>query len=72
MDFLVGLAETPMVAAVTIGELFSGGHRAGEEARIIELATQFELVPADFAVAKLGGQFCRQYGATHGVALIDA
>ena len=72
LDFLIGLEETPLVAAVTIGELFSGAPRPGEEARIIELSLQLKLVPADFAVARLGGTFCRKYGASHGVTLIDA
>jgi predicted nucleic acid-binding protein len=72
LDFLVGLEETPLVAAVTIGELFSGAHRPGEEARITELSLQLKLVPADFAVARLGGTFRRQYDASHGVTLIHA
>jgi predicted nucleic acid-binding protein len=72
LDFLISLEDTPLVAAVTIGQLFSGAHRPGEEARIVELTVQLTLVPADFAVARLGGHYCRQYGASHGVVLIDA
>lgn len=60
------------MAAVTIGELFSGAHQPGEEARITELSMQLHLVPVDFAVARLGGAFRRRFGASHGVTLIDA
>jgi predicted nucleic acid-binding protein len=72
LDFLFSLDETPLVTTITVGELFSAAHRAGEEARIIELSVQLKLVPADFAVARLAGRFCREFGASHGVTLIDA
>lgn len=72
LAFLKDLEATPMVAAVTIAELFAGAYRRGEEALIDDLAVQLDVVPLDFSIARLAGVFCRRYGPSHGVRLFDA
>jgi predicted nucleic acid-binding protein len=70
--FLQSLQATPMVAAITIAELFAGAYRRGEEALIDDLAVQLDVIPLDFSIARLAGTFCRRYGPSHGVQLLDA
>jgi predicted nucleic acid-binding protein len=72
LEFLLALEVTPLVSAITIGELYAGAHRPGEEARVNDLATRLRVVPVDFAIASLGGSFARRFGRSHGVVLIDA
>jgi predicted nucleic acid-binding protein len=72
LDFLRSLDRAPLVSAITIGELYAGAHRPGEEARISDLATRLRVAAVDFAIASLGGNFVRRFGPGHGVALIDA
>jgi predicted nucleic acid-binding protein len=72
LAFLTGLEATPMVAAVTIAELFAGAYRRGEEALIDDLTVQLDVIPLDFSITRLAGAFCRRYGPSHGVQLFDA
>jgi predicted nucleic acid-binding protein len=72
LAFLKGLQVTPMVAAITVAELFAGAYRRGEEALIDDLAMQLDVIPLDFTIARLAGAFCRRYGPSHGVQLLDA
>jgi predicted nucleic acid-binding protein len=72
LEFLRAREVTPLVSAITVGELYAGAHRPGEEARINDLVTRLRVVPVDLAIASLGGSFARRFGRSHGVVLIDA
>ena len=72
LEFLHALQVTPLVSAITVGELYAGAHRPGEEARINDLVTRLRVVAIDFAIASMGGGFARRFGRSHGVLLIDA
>ena len=72
LECLHRLEGAPVVSAITIGELYAGAHRPGEEARISDLVTRLRVAAVDFAISSLGGSFARRFGPSHGVALIDA
>jgi predicted nucleic acid-binding protein len=62
----------PAVSAITAAELFAGARNAAEEHRIEALCGRLLIRHVDLEIARLGGDYCRQYRHSHGVQLSDA
>jgi len=70
--FLEQLTAPILISTITVAELYAGV-RDGDEREALELFFQaFEIVDVDEAIARKGGLFRRDYGASHGVGLADA
>ena len=67
-----GRDESLLISTITIAELFAGV-RDGEERRLLErFILAFKVIPVDDDIAKKGGLYRRDYGASHGIGLADA
>jgi predicted nucleic acid-binding protein len=62
----------PSASAITAAELFAGVRTVAEERRIETLCERFLIRHVDLEIARLGGDYCRQYKHSHGVQLSDA
>ena len=70
--YLERLKDPRIISSVSVGELYSGV-RDGKEAVNLEIFLNcFRIIPLDFAIAKSGGLFCRDFRKSHGVGLADA
>ena len=70
--YLEALAETQVLSAITVAELYAGVREGTERTTLNDFITAFEIVPVDEAIAVRGGLFRRDYGKSHGVGLADA
>jgi predicted nucleic acid-binding protein len=71
MEFL-RQADTVLVSAVSVGELFAGVREGEERIRLDALLQEVDIVPLDRQAAEHGGLFQRQFGRSHNVGLPDA
>lgn len=84
IDFLRGQAEAMslvaagserlMVSSIGVAELYAGvrgGADGAEQAALKNLLSLFRVVPVSGDIARLGGLYKRDYGASHGVGLAD-
>ena len=82
VDFLRGRGEaraeieaesrTCGVSALVAAELYAGVRLGQEETALASLLSLFEPVPLDADDARLGGEWRRVYGPSHGTGLVDA
>jgi predicted nucleic acid-binding protein len=70
--YLHGLADRPLVSAVTVAELYAGVRDGAERAALDALIATVTVVPVDEAVAVRGGLIRRDYAKSHNVGIADA
>ena len=70
--YIEGLKGELLVSIITVAELYCGVRGEDEERAMEQFLLAFELLSVDSAMAKKGGLYRRQYGATHGTGLADA
>lgn len=81
IDFLRGYGEAVVyvrrqsdriiLSAIVVAELYAGVKGAEETTRLDDLASLFPVIPVTREIAKVGGLYKRDYGASHGVGIAD-
>ena len=61
-----------ILSAVVVAELYAGVKGDAEKDALDNFVSLFRVVPVCTDIAKAGGLFKREYGASHGVGLADA
>jgi hypothetical protein len=72
VNFLEALQGELLVSVITIAELYSGIRGQEEERAIEQFLLAFSILPMDEKVARRGGYYRRDYGASHGTGLADS
>lgn len=70
--FVSGLKSTPAISAITATELIAGAKGKREEEAIDRILATYEVAEIDLEIARLAGDFVRDFGKSHGVDPIDA
>jgi predicted nucleic acid-binding protein len=70
--YLESHAESLLVSAMTVAELYAGVREGAERSRLVKFLAAMEIIPVDAAIAQKGGLYRRDYGPSHGVGLADA
>jgi predicted nucleic acid-binding protein len=70
--FLQGLADPPLVSAVTVAELYAGVRDGPERTALDAFIATVTVLPVDGAVAARGGLIRRDYAKSHHVGIADA
>lgn len=70
--YLRGLAERPLMSAVTLAELYAGVREGAEREALGRFIAEFEVIPVDGEIAVRGGLFQRDYRKSHNTQLPDA
>ena len=72
VSYLESLAETLLISAVTIAELYAGVRDGAERNALASFIQAFEIVAVDEEVAVKGGLYRRDYSKSHNTGLADA
>ena len=72
IDFIDALSDRPALSVITATELVAGVRTTAERRHIDRLLETYVVVDIDLEVAKLAGEYVRQYGRSHSVDPIDA
>jgi predicted nucleic acid-binding protein len=72
IEFMHRQETRPAVSAITAAELFAGVRSSAEEHGIEALCRRLLIYHVDLNIARLGGNYCRQYRHSHGVQIADA
>ena len=72
VTYLEAHAESILISAVTVAELYAGVREGTERHRLAQFLAVMEIIPVDAAIAQKGGLYRRDYGPSHGVGLADA
>jgi len=70
--YLESLPEPPLLAAITVAELYAGVREGNERKALERFLATIEVVPLDEAIATRGGLYRRDYAKSHNVGLADA
>jgi predicted nucleic acid-binding protein len=70
--YLEDRAETLLVSAITVAELFAGVREGKERTALSAFLSAFEVVAVDAVIAERAGLFRRDYGRSHSTGLADA
>jgi predicted nucleic acid-binding protein len=70
--FVGGLKSTPAISAITATELIAGARGKVEEEAIDRILATYEIAEIDLEIARLAGDYVRDFGRSHGVDPIDA
>ncbi len=70
--FVSGLKSTPAISAITATELIAGAKGKREEEAIERIFATYEVAEIDLEIARLAGDYVRDFGKSHGVDPIDA
>ncbi|MBM4294352.1 MAG: type II toxin-antitoxin system VapC family toxin [Deltaproteobacteria bacterium] len=70
--YLEARAESMLISAITVAELYAGVREGEERRRLAEFLAALEIIPVDAVIAQKGGLYRRDYGPSHGVGLADA
>jgi predicted nucleic acid-binding protein len=70
--FVSGLKSTPAISAITATELIAGARGKREEEAIDRILATYEVAEIDLEIARLAGDYVREFGKSHGVDPIDA
>lgn len=65
-------AESILISAVTVAELYAGVREGEERPRLAQFLAALEIIPLDAEIAQKSGLYRRDYGPGHGVGLADA
>jgi predicted nucleic acid-binding protein len=72
IEFMRRQETRPAVSAITAAELFAGVRTSAEEHGVETLCRRLLIYHVDLNVARLGGNYWRQYRQSHGVQIADA
>jgi len=72
VSYLESLAETLLISAVTIAELYAGVRDGTERNALDSFIQVFEIVAVDEEIAVKGGLYRRDYSKSHNTGLADA
>jgi predicted nucleic acid-binding protein len=70
--YLEAHAESILISAITVAELYAGVREGEERHSLAEFLDAFAIIPLDAEIAQKGGLYRRDYGPSHGVGLADA
>lgn len=70
--FVGGLANVPVVSAITATEIVAGCRNAHERRQIDRLLSIYHVHDVGLEIASLAGDYIRQYGPSHGTDPLDA
>ena len=65
-------AESIVLSAIVVAELYAGVKGDQEQAVLDELVSFFRIIPVTDEIARAGGLHKRDYGGSHSVSLADA
>jgi predicted nucleic acid-binding protein len=72
ISFMNSLTTPPFLSSLTIAELYAGVREGKERTLLDEFSKQFPIISLDYAQAKQGGLYRRQYSKSHNIGMIDA
>lgn len=72
VEYVENLESELFVSAITVAELYAGVKGKGEEKALGRFLSAFEVLPLTKEMARLGGDYRRKYGPSHGTGLADA
>jgi predicted nucleic acid-binding protein len=70
--FVNAHAARIILSSIVVAELYAGVKGASEQTTLDNFVSLFRVVPVTAEIAKAGGLYKRDYGASHGVGLADA
>ncbi len=70
--FISGLRATPVISVITATELVAGARGANETAAIDRILATYQVADIDLEIARIAGEYVREYGPSHAVDPIDA
>jgi predicted nucleic acid-binding protein len=72
MAFVNTHASRIILSSIVVAELFAGVRGRDEQAALEDFVSLFSVVPVTAEIARAGGLYKRDFGASHGVGLADA
>jgi predicted nucleic acid-binding protein len=72
VTYVSGLKSTPAICAITATELIAGARGKREEEAIDRILATYEIAEIDLEIARLAGEYVRDFGKSHGVDPVDA
>jgi predicted nucleic acid-binding protein len=72
VSFINAHASQIVLSSIVVAELYSGVKGKAEEAILDDFVSLFRVIPVTAEIARIGGLYKRDYGASHGVGLADA
>lgn len=72
VEYVENLESELFVSAITVAELYAGVKGKGEEKALGRFLSAFEVLPVTKETARLGGDYRRTYGPSHGTGLAEA
>ena len=61
-----------IVSSITLAELYAGVREGQERDALEAIALEFQIIPVDEEIARIGGLFRRDYLKSHNIDLDDA
>ena len=72
VGFVSGLKAAPVISVITATKLIAGARGAKETAAIDRILATFDVAEINLDIARLAGNYVRDYGPGHAVDPIDA
>ena len=72
IGFVDTFSQDIILSSIVVAELYAGVKGAEELAILDNFISLFRVVPITSEIAKIGGQYRRDFGKSHGVGLADA
>ncbi len=72
VEYVENLRSDIFVSAITVAELYAGVKGGREEEALEKFLLAFDILPVTTEIARLGGDYRREYGPSHGTGLADA
>lgn len=70
--FVSGLKAAPVISVITATELIAGARGAKEDAAIDRILATYQVADIDLDIARLAGEYVKEYGPSHAVDPMDA
>lgn len=70
-DYLQSLGGMISLSVLSVAELASGARKQKDRSFINALPDHFEVIGVDYDIAKLGGEFYREYNPAFGSGIVD-
>lgn len=70
--YFAGLSGPIIVSTITVAELYVGVRDGPEREALDAIIEDFEVIPVDTEIARIGGLFRRTYLKSHNLGLADA
>lgn len=72
IEYFENLESELFVSSISVAELYAGVKGKREEETLERFLAAFDVLPMTKEVARLGGNYRREYGPSHGTGLADA